>query len=68
MIKQEYFKTRKDGVKIYRTYSDNNKYIKQLLNGKETGFEDTQAFDVYPVKYTYIETEKDIPTTEENNI
>lgn len=56
MIRQIFFKTRKDGIDLYRTYSDSNKYILQL----ETGIEYDEAIDVYPVKYTYIETNKDI--------
>lgn len=58
MIRQVFFKTREDGVDLYRTYSDSNKYIIQL----ETGIEYSEAIDVYPVKYTYVETDKEIPT------
>lgn len=56
MIKQEYYMTRNDGVKLYKTYSTKNKMIKQL----ETGIEYAEAVDVYPVRYTYIESEKEI--------
>lgn len=56
MIKQEYYMTRNDGVKVYRRYSDKGVYIKQLLKGVETGFVDAQAFDVENAPYTYTET------------
>jgi hypothetical protein len=60
MIKQEYYAIRKDGVQLIRTYSDKNKMIIQL----ETGIEYSEAIDVYPVMYTYIEIDKDIPVEE----
>lgn len=56
MIKQEYYAIRKDGVQLIRTYSDNNKYIIQV----ETDIEYSEAIDVYPVRYTYIESDRDI--------
>ena len=30
MIVREYLMTRKDGVKLYKTYSDKNKYIRKV--------------------------------------
>lgn len=63
MIKKEYYTTRKDGITLYKTYSDNNKMIIQV----ETGIEYSEAIDVYPIRYTYIESENDIPT-EENEV
>lgn len=56
MIIPEFYLKRKDGVRVYRRYSDKGVYIKQLLNGVETGFKDTQAFDVENAPYTYVET------------
>ena len=56
MIIKEYFTTRKDGVKLYRTYSDANKMIIQ----EQTGIEYTEAIDVETAPYTYIESDKDI--------
>ena len=64
MIKTEYYTTRNDGVILVRTYSTENKYIKQV----ETGLEYTEAIDVgqyvngvyKPLKYNYIETDKEI--------
>lgn len=55
MIKQEYYKTRNDGVVLFKTYSDTNKYVKQV----ETNRVYPVAIDVYPIKYTYIEVEKE---------
>ena len=53
MIKQETIIV--DGVKLVKTYSDNNKYIIQI----ETGIEYSEAIDI-PNKFTYKESEKDI--------
>ena len=61
MIKQVFFKTREDGVTLWKTYSDNDKKIIQV----ETGIEYDEAIDVYPVRYTYIESENDINPVEE---
>lgn len=61
MIKTEYFKTRKDGVKLYRNYSTDSFYIVQ----NETGFEYIEAIDIENSPYTYLETDKPINNTEE---
>lgn len=37
MIKKEYFKTREDGVKLYRTYSDTDHLIKKVADGNVYG-------------------------------
>lgn len=42
MIKKEYYKTREDGVKLYRTYSDTDH---QIIN-KKTGAVYSEAIDV----------------------
>ena len=63
MVIREYYKTRKDGVNLYRTYSDQNKYILQV----ETGYEYTEAIDVEWKNYTYVETDKDIESEEDVN-
>ena len=62
MIKTEYFNTRNDGVILVKTYSTENKYIKQL----ETNIEYDIAIDVgevelgiyKPKNYTYEETDE----------
>ena len=68
MIKTEYFNTRNDGVILVKTYSTENKYIKQL----ETNLEYDIAIDVgilengiyKPKNYTYEETDELIKETD----
>ena len=68
MIKTEFFMKRNDNVILVKTYSTDNKYIKQV----ETELEYDEAIDVgiyqngiYKVKnYTYIETDKEIQVEE----
>lgn len=64
MIKIEFYKTREDGIDLYRTYSDINKYILQ----KETEIIYDEAIDVADengnIRYTYEETENDIEREE----
>lgn len=52
MLKKEFYKTRKDGIKLYMTYSTEKYKIKQL----ETGEIYDNAIDVENQKYTYEET------------
>ena len=56
MIVKEFYLTRKDGVNLYRTYSNTGFYIKQV----ETGAEYAEAIDVENAPYTYVETDKKI--------
>lgn len=56
MIIREFYETRDDGVKLYRTYSDEGFYILQ----NETGAEYSEAIDVENAPYTYTETDKPI--------
>ena len=68
-VKTEYYATRNDGVLLVKSYSTRKKYILQ----NETGLEYDVAIDVgvyeygeyRPLKYTYIETEKDIEEVED---
>jgi hypothetical protein len=53
MIIKELFMTRSDGVKLYRTYSDEEKPLLQV----ETGIVYSEAIDVEHAPYTYRETE-----------
>lgn len=55
-IVKEFYKTRTDGVNLYRTYSDEQYKIKQL----ETGNVYDDAIDVENAPYTYEETEEKI--------
>jgi hypothetical protein len=64
MIVREFYTTRKDGVKLFRTYSDNNMRIRQV----ETGAEYSEAIDVEFVNYTYEETDTHIESIEESTI
>ena len=65
MIQREFYTQRKDGVKLYRTYSDAEMMIRQ----NETGVEYAEAIDIEGASYTYTETETPIEkpemTTEE---
>ena len=54
MIIREYYDTRKDGVVLYRTYSDKGYYIKQ----NPTGHIYSEAIDVENAPYTYEETDE----------
>ena len=58
MIVREEYKTRADGVKLYRTWSDANRILIQ----NETGIEYTEAIDVEGAPFTYTETDKPIET------
>ena len=60
MIHREFYAQRKDGVKLYRTYSDAGMMIRQ----NETGVEYIEAIDVEGAPYTYTETETPIETPE----
>lgn len=53
MIKREFYKTRNDGVNLYRTYSDSNYLIKQV----ETNSLYQEAIDIENSPYTYEETD-----------
>lgn len=60
MIQREFYTQHKDGVKLYRTYSDAGMMIRQ----NETGMEYPEAIDVESAPYTYTETETPIETPE----
>ena len=60
MIIKEFHRTRKDGVNLYRTYSDQGLKIKQL----ETGRVYDQAIDVEGAPFTYVETDLPIDVRE----
>ncbi len=58
-IKGKYFKTRKDGVKLYQFKSDNGMMIKNEL----TGTLYSEAIEIMNSENTYVET--DIPIESE---
>ena len=60
MVKTEYFKTRTDGVKLFRTYSDNNK---KLIRNDGVVYD--EAVDVEGIGYTYTESDEDIEVIED---
>lgn len=61
MIVKEYYNTREDGVKLFRTYSDENKYIQKV--GTTEVY--SEAIDVEDATYEYIETDKEIENIED---
>ena len=64
MIQREFYKKRKDGVKLYRTYSDSKLMIRQV----ETGDVYAEAIDVENATYTYEETGMPIETDESTDM
>lgn len=54
MTKKEFFKTREDGVNLFRTYSDQNLLIKKV----ETEEVYSEAIDVEKAKFIYEETDQ----------
>lgn len=61
MIVREFYEKRFDGVNLYRTYSDEGFYIKQI----ETGNIYSEAIDVESAIFTYEETDEKIEVKEE---
>ena len=61
MIVREFYQTRMDGVKLYRTYSDSNKYIQKI--GTTEVY--SEAIDVESAPYKYEETDKEIEQYDE---
>lgn len=57
MIMRELYRTRTDGVRLYRTYSDGGYRIRQ----EQTGAVYDEAVDVESADYTYTETADKIP-------
>lgn len=56
MIKKEFYKTRKDGVNLYRTYSDSGLKIRKI--GTDEVYD--EAIDVEDAPYEYEETNEPI--------
>lgn len=54
MIQKEFYRQRQDGVNLYRTYSDSNKYIKKV--GTTEVY--SEAIDIENAPYEYEETDK----------
>lgn len=64
MIITEYFRTRKDGVVLNRTYSD----IGMMLESVETGARYSEAIDPAELNRQYIETDEPIEPIETEEI
>ena len=64
MIVRKYYKKRKDGVKLYKTYSDADMLILQ----NETGIKYNEAIDIENSGYTYSETDQPIDKGDNNEI
>lgn len=62
MIVREYLKTRKDGIRLFRTYSDQHLYIIK----EQTNELYEEAIDVENAPYTYIESNKPIEEVQED--
>lgn len=60
MIVKEFYETRRDGVNLYRTYSDANVYIRKVGTEEEYA----EAIDVESAPYVYVETDIPIETEE----
>ena len=61
MIVREFYQTRQDGVNLYRTYSDENKYIRKVGTNEEY----SEAIDIEGAPYEYEETDREIERMEE---
>ena len=61
MVIREFHRTRKDGVNLYKTYSDQNFYIQKV--GTEEIYD--VAIDVENAPFEYIETDEPIELVEE---
>ena len=61
MIVREFYKQREDGVNLFRTYSDENKYIRKVGTNEEY----SEAIDIEGAPYEYEETDKEIEQYEE---
>jgi hypothetical protein len=63
-IVREYYRTRNDGVKLYRTYSDENYMIQKV--GTEEIYE--EAIDVEDAAFEYEETDELIEESNESEL
>lgn len=61
MIVREFYQTRQDGANLYRTYSDENKYIHKVGTNEEY----SEAIDIEGAPYTYEETDREIERIED---
>jgi hypothetical protein len=64
MIVREFFETRSDGVRLFKTYSDSGLMIRQ----NESGNIYSEAVDVENAPFTYSETDEQIETDKDIEI
>lgn len=64
MIVREFYETRSDGVRLFKTYSDSGLMIKQ----NESGNIYSEAVDVENALFTYSETDEKIETDKDIEI
>ena len=64
MIVREFYSTRKDGVNLFRTYSDANKYIRKV--GTDEVY--SEAIDIERAPYEYEETDKEIEEYDDRQV
>ena len=62
MIIREFYRTRKDGINLFKTYSDNKVMIRKV--GTDEVYD--EAIDIETAPYVYEETDK--PIVEEENL
>lgn len=61
-IFREYYLTRKDGVKLYKTYSDKDKVIRKVGTNEEYDL----AIDIENSAFVYEETDKNVERIGDN--
>lgn len=61
MVIKEFYRTRQDGVRLFKSYSDQNLYIQKV--GTDEVY--SLAIDVETAPYVYVETDKPIERIEE---
>ena len=61
-IIREYYMTRNDSVKIFRSYSDKDVYIRK----EGTDLTDVEMYDVEDAHFVYVETDTPIEIEEPN--
>lgn len=64
MIVREFYQTRQDGVNLFRTYSNENKYIHKVGTNEEY----SEAIDIESAPYEYIETDKKIEEYDDRQV
>lgn len=63
MVIKEFYRTREDGVGLYKSYSDKGVYIRKIGTDEEY----SEAIDVEYSLYVYEETDKPIQVEEMGN-